>query len=230
MKLHYLILYVFLFGVFSAFNTNQPCKYADSNIGYVKTEIKKAIVANDLQLVRYHTYKALSAIEKSKKQLQECGCKYAVENIKNGSEHLKLASKAISLASSVIFLKRALEETIESLQALNNHELHNSVYGNDRLALNSASPDKKKPPVSPPSENILKQKIDSSLSKYRKSLKRVVNTVNCKEARDFADGIYDHCEQQLLKSELSEGKKYYNLKVKEITSEALEKLGDCGTR
>lgn len=230
MKLQYLILYVFLFGLFSAFNSDQPCKYADSNIGYVKAEIKKAIAAKDLQLVRYHTYKALSAIEKSKKQLKECGCKYAVDNIKNGSEHLKMASKAISLASSVILLNRALEETIESLDALNNHELHNSVYGNDILEMNSASSEKKKAPVRPPSENILKQKIDSSLSKYRKSLERVVNTVNCKEARDFAAEIYDHCEQQLLNSELSEGKKYYNLKVKEITSEALEKLGNCGTR
>jgi len=230
MKLHYLIIYVFLYGLSSAFNTNQPCKYADSNIGYVKTEIKKAIASKDLQLARYHTYKALSAIEKSKKQLQECGCKYAVDKIKNGAEHLKMASKAISIASSVILLNRAFEETIESLEALNNHEMHNSVYGNDILAMNSTSYEKKKAPVSPPSENILKQKIDASLSKYRKSLERVVNTVNCKEARDFADGIYDHCEQQLLKSELSEGKKYYNLKVKEITSEALEKLDNCGTR
>lgn len=230
MKQHCLILYVIFFGLFSAFISDQPCKYADSNIGYVKTEIEKAIAIKDLQLVRYHTYKALSAIEKSKKQLQECGCKYAIENIKKGSEHLKMASKATSLVSSAILLNKALEETIESVEALNNHELHDSLYGNDKLTINSASSEKKKASVRPPTENILKQKIDSSLSKYRKSLERVVNTVNCIEARDFADGIYNHCEQQLLRSELSEGKKYYNLKVKEITSAALEKLGDCSNR
>ncbi len=230
MKLHCLMLYAFLFGLFSAFSPDQPCKYADSNISYVKMEIEKAIVMKDLQLVRYHTYKALIAIEKSRKKLQECGCIYAVENITKGAEHLKMASKATSLASSVILLNRALEDTIESLEALNNHEQHNSLYGNDILALNSASPEKKKASVRPPSEKILKQKIDSSLGNYRKSLERVVNTVNCKEARDFAFGIYDHCEQQLLKPELSEGKKYYNLKVKEITSEALEKLGNCANQ
>ena len=227
MKLHYLILYAFIFSLFSAFKSNPACAYADSNISYVRTEIEKAITKTDLQLVRYHTYKALNAISKSKKQLEECGCEYAMENIIETSEHLKQATRATSLASSEILLKKALVETIEGLDALKNHDQHNSAYGNDVLVMNTASTEKEEASHEPPSEKMLRQKIDSSLIKYRKSLAQVINTVDCKEAHNFAERIYNDCEQELLKPNLSEGKKYYNLKTKEITAEALERLKDC---
>jgi len=196
----------------------------------VKTEIEKAISNKDLQLVRYHTYKALNAISKSKKHLDACGCEYAIENLTEGSEYLKQATKATSLASSEILLKKALEETTESLEALKNHEQHDSVYDDDVLVMNTTSPTKKRTYKEPHSKKMLRQKIDSSLIKYSISLTQVINTVDCKEARVFAERIYNDCEQQLLKENLSEGKKYYNLKTKEITAEALEKLGNCGKK
>ena len=65
------------------------------------------------------------------------------------------------------------------------------------------------------------------MEKYRESLDKIVNSVDCKEARAFAEKIYTHCEQQLLKPNLTEGKKYYNLKTKDITLEALNKLKQC---
>lgn len=227
MKLHYPILYILIFALFSAFKINQACDYADSNLGYVKAEIEKAMAMDDLQLVRYHTYKALNAISKSKKQLEECGCADATANITEGSEHLKQATKATSLASSGILLKKALEETTESLEALKNHQQHDSPYGNDVLVMNTDSPKNKVASHAPPSDKVIRQKIDSSLIKYRISLGQVINTIDCEKAHDFAQRIYNDCEQQLLKPNLSEGKKYYNLKTKEITAEALKKLGDC---
>jgi len=228
MKSHYLILYLFLLALFSAFKPTQACEYADSNMGYVKTEIEKAISMKDLQLVRFHTYKALNAIAKSKKQLDDCGCEYAAATIAEGTEHLKQATKATSLASSGILLKKALNETVEGLYALKDHEQHNSTYG-DELVMNTSDSKEKKATATLYSKALVQKRIDSSLIAYRKSLEEVINTVNCKEARKFANGIYNQCELQLLKPGLSEGKKYYNLKTKEITAEALEKLGDCNS-
>ena len=69
--------------------------------------------------------------------------------------------------------------------------------------------------------------IDTSLEKYRISLDKVVQSVNCKDATAFASRIYAECEAQLLKPNISEGSKYYNLRTKEITAEALTKIGDC---
>ncbi|AYN68777.1 hypothetical protein D1013_16015 [Euzebyella marina] len=223
------ILYLFTIGILSSFNTNQSCNYASSNISYVKTEIEKALDMSDLQLSRFHTYKAINAIEKTKLDLEKCGCEYAIDTISEGSEHLKLATKTSTLASTNILLNKALEETKSALESLDEHEGHISVYGNDQLSLNTVNPHgEKKITYEPPSEKLLRQKVDSSLASYRKSLDKVVSTVNCVEARAYANRIFEFCEQQLLKPNLSEGKKYYNLKTKEITAEALTKLGECG--
>lgn len=183
----------------------------------------------DLQLSRFHTYKAINAIEKSKKELENCGCEYAIDNIRESSEHLKMATKTSTLASAGIFLKKALKETSETLGALKNHDKHVSPYGNDVLVLNTVNLNDKKKRVRtvPQSEKLLKQKVDSALVSYRKSLEHVISTVDCREAKAYVNRIYEDCEQQLLKPSLSEGKKYYNLRTKEITAEAMEKLGEC---
>jgi hypothetical protein len=228
MKLPYFVLYAFLFALFSSFEPTQACEYAGSNITYVKTETEKALAMKDLQLVRFHTYKALDAIAKSEEQLYDCGCEDASERIIGISEILKNAAKTTSLAGTRILLETARENTQESLDALHDHENHDSPYGTDDLSVDTTDVETQKKRPMPPREKLLKQKIDSSLTKYRASLEKTIKTVNCKEARAFATRIYEHCEQQLLRPGLSEGKKYYNLRTKEITGEALEKLGDCG--
>ena len=227
MRLPFLVPYAFLLCVFSSFNATQPCAYADSNIGYVKGEIEKAMLLKDFQMVRFRTYKALNAIERSKKQLEQCGCKYAEENIYQGSEHLKQATKTTSLAGSVMLLQKALDQIEEGIEELNSHEQHDSAYGNEQLSMNTVVKQKTKALSPPATETPLRQKIDTSLTAYRRSLEKVIETVDCKEARKYAERIYDHCEQQLLRPNLSEGKMYYNLMTKKITAEALEKLGAC---
>lgn len=228
MKLQYLVFYAFLFGLFSSFGPTQACEYAGSNVSYVKTEIEKALAMKDLQLMRFHIYKALGAIAKTNKQLDDCGCEDASERIVAVSEILKNATKTSSVASTRILLEKALENTQEGLEALHDHEEHDSPYGTDDLKVNTTNAETKKKLPMPPDEKIIQQRIDSSLTKYRASLQKVAHTVNCKEARAFATRIYEHCEQQLMRPDLSEGKKYYNLRTKKITAEALEQLGDCG--
>ncbi|SHJ25001.1 hypothetical protein [Pseudozobellia thermophila] len=229
-QLPYIPIFLFCLGLFTSFRPDPSCEYANSNIGYVKTEIEKALSMTDLQLARFHTYKAINAIEKSKKELKNCGCEYAIENINEGTEHLKLATKTSNLASTAIFLKKALNEASETIGALKNHDKHVSPYGNDVLVLNTVNLKDKKAhqTYTPYREKALKQKVDSALVAYRKSLEHVISTVDCREAKAYADRIYEDCEQQLLKPHLSEGRKYYNLRTKEITAEALEMLGECG--
>lgn len=183
---------------------------------------------DDLQLMRFHIYKALDAIAKTKLQLEDCACEDASERIIEVSEFLKSATKTTSLAATRILLQRAFQNAGEGLEALYEHEQHESPYGTDHLTVNTTDMKTGQNLALPPDEKMLKQKIDSSLTKYRASLQKVVNTVNCKEARAFATRIYEHCEQQLLHNNLSEGKKYYNLRTKEIAGKALEQLGACG--
>ena len=227
MKYRYSIHIVVLVFLFSSFKVDKACEYAGSNINYVKTQTEKAIAVDDINQARYLTYKALNAIEKSKNQLMECGCEYATENITESLSNLKLATKATSLNSTRILLNRALENTLGGLESLAEHELHDSKYGSNLLAMNTVVDKKEKTSKKKPGKKEFERKIDVSLEKYRESLNKIVNTVDCIEARAFAENIYLHCEQQLLLPNLTEGKKYYNLKTKDITAAALKRLNDC---
>ncbi len=226
MKLFNLLRYTLIFCLFSSFKPTQACDYAGSNITYVKTETEKALGMEDLQLMRFHIYKALDAITKSKVQLEDCACQEASERILVVSELLKNATKTSSLAGTRILLEKAFQNAEEGIEALYQHENHDSPYGTDQLTVNTTTETGQNLSL-PPDEKIIKQKIDSSLTQYSASLQKIVNTVNCKEARAFATRIYEHCEQQLLRPTLSEEKKYYNLRTKEITGAALEQLEEC---
>jgi len=227
MKYYYAIHIVVLVFLFSSFKIDKACEYAGSNINFVKTQTEKAIAVDDINQARYFAYKALNAVEKSKNHLNECGCEYAAESIAEGLSNLKLAIKATSLNSTRILLNKALENTLGGLESLEEHELHDSKYGSDLLAMNTIVAKKEKSSMKKLEKKEFERKIDMSLEKYRESLNKIVISVDCKEARAFAENIYSHCEQQLLLPNLTEGKKYYNLKTKDITAAALQKLNDC---
>lgn len=213
--------------LFSSFKTNMECEYAGSNIGFAKTQTELAITKDDINKARYHAYKALNAIVKSKNQLSICGCEYAGIEMEEGLRHLKLATKATSLNATKVLLERSLENTRDGLESLNSHESHQSKYNNDILVLNTISAKNTTSISKKERVNILKDKIDNSLKKYEQSLKIVMESTDCKEAKAFAQNIFDHCEKELLKTDLSEGKKYYNLRTKEITADALLRIPDC---
>lgn len=227
MKLYYFILFLFMFSFSYSFGATQDCDYANSNLGYVKNQTKKALSMKDLQMARFYTFKALNALEKSKNQIADCGCEYASDSVIENIEYLKNATRATSLAGTRILLNKALEFSKESLEAIANHDEHGSIYGSNNLVMNVENPEEEVT-MSFLDNTKIQQKIDTSLLKYKASLDKVINTVDCAEARAFAQNIYENCEQELLKPHLSESKKYYNLKTKEITAQALERLGKCG--
>lgn len=211
----------------SSFSTNVECEYANSNMGYAKSQISAALLTQDINQARFYAYKALSALEKSKKQLNVCGCKYAKESMLENMEVLSLATKSTTLEGTISHLNASIELTNNTILILESHDTHESAYANDELSINTNSSANKTPVTKNSNKKDLFETIDISLEKYRISLDKVVQSVNCKDATAFASRIYDECEAQLLKSNISEGSKYYNLRTKEITAEALTKIGDC---
>ena len=219
---------VFFLSSNETFAERKACAYAGSNIGFVKTQTENAISARDLKQSKYFAYKALNAIEKSREQMEECGCKYAYESILESLDKLKQATRVTSLGAARILLNRALEHTLGSLDALEQHEeLHQSEYASDILAMNTVESEENKRKLIQPQGKELQNKIDLFLEDYRNSLNNVIKSLDCEEAYAYAIKVFEHCEQQLLKEKLTEAKKYYNLKTKEITEEALKKLNGC---
>lgn len=201
-----------------------------SNIGYIQKQTRKALDASDLNTTRYHAYKALNAIENSKGQFLACGCELAEQSIFESLEHLKRATRVSSLTGTRLILEKALTGIESSLQALQEHEeVHQSQYGSDQLSMNTRDSYMEELKGRIPAGKALEKKIDQALVNYQNSLEKVVNTIPCKEAYQLALRNYERCEEQLLRPELTEAKKYYNLRTKEITALALEKLRDCAT-
>ena len=222
--------------VLSSFNIEDACDYAASNIGYAKNQTQRALDAEEINSARFYAYKALNAIEKSRKQITKCDCDYAGKSIYAGLENLKQATRATSLNDTKVLLRKALLNTTGGLESLEKHEFHDSKYTNDVLTINTKESDntekykEKKLAMKRPEGRELKKKIDKSLVNFQNSLNEVVYSVDCEEAKEFANRIYKNCEQQLLREDLSEAKRYYNLRTKEITQEALEKLDSCETK
>ncbi len=227
MKLQYFVLFAFLFCLLSSFEPTPACQYAASNIDYVGKEIKKALAEKNLQLTRFHVYRALDALSKSKEKLEKCDCGPASEIVAEVKELLKYATKNSSVTGAGILLDKALHLTENAVTALGEHEQHKRAYDTNLLNMDPHG-ERKDTIAVPPNEKILERKIDSALAIYRASLNKVINSVDCREAKAFANRIHENCQQELLRIDLSEGKKYYNLRTKEITGEALAKLGNCG--
>ncbi|MDL5511625.1 hypothetical protein QSE00_07380 [Arenibacter sp. M-2] len=213
--------------IYSSFKSNKACEYAGSNIGYIQSQTEKAIATDDINISKYFAYKALNAIVKSKSQLEDCGCEHAMALIHESSVNLTNATRASSIPGVQILLKKALDNALGSMEALNEHDSHDSRYNNDVLAMNTKTSIAAKESLKPVDTNTLEIKVNIALEKFKESLDKVVETVDCKEATAFAQNVYNNCEQQLLKSNLSAGKKYYNLKTKEIAANALKKLNGC---
>ncbi len=230
MKSFYVLLSALAICLFSSFNKlSEACQYAGSNITYVKNQTELAMDADDINKARFHTYKAIKGIYRSQEQLKECGCQLAAAAIEESEDHLKLATKSTSISGTKILLAEALEKTMASLEALEKHHLHDQTDLRLEMARDAETLENNMVTIElEKSENqVLHDLIDNSLIAYEASIEKVVNTVSCKEARAFADLIFNNCEQELLKPGLSEGKKYYNLRTKEITSRAIERLGTC---
>ena len=227
MKSKYTLLYVVLIIACSSFATNRDCEYVGSNIEYITSQTKKALTETDLNKTKYQIYKAINAIEKTRVKLNDCGCSYASKNLFEGLDNLILATKTSSIAGARVLINKALEKTALSLESLKEHHTHQSKYQADILTLNTKNSEKEKLDSKEARDRELRQAIDSSLVKFEKSLEDVITTVDCEEAKNFIIEIKNKCDQALLNDELSEGKKYFNLRTKVIATNALTKISNC---
>lgn len=226
-------LFLFLGNVFllSAATPSEACLNAGAMIGFVENHLRNALESEELNLARYHTYKAINTIEKSRSQFDDCDCDFARKNIIQGLDNLKMATRVTTMDGTRILLHRAMEDMQAGREALEEHEeTHESPYGSDVLAMNTLESSESRPSFGNMSSEAVEARIDTSLIAYTESLQEVVAGVPCREALAFVNRIYDHCERQLLREDLTPAKRYYNLRTKEITENALQELRGCDAR
>ena len=223
----------FLFGLAGSFmlvaaTPEDACYNTESMIRFVEDQTEMALEEKDLDLIRFHTYKALNAIERTRGQLQTCGCDYASKNLLESLEKLKLASRVTTPEGTRIPLARAMNYIQAGKEALRLHEKdHARPFGQQLMVSDNGVPSQTQARRLIEEEKALEAKIEEALVNYRQSLEEVVEGVPCEEALVFVKRVYAHCEKQLQAPDLTPARKYYNLRTKEITENALADPRAC---
>lgn len=204
------------------------CQYASTNLEYIKSKIQQAVTAKDLNMAKYHAYKALNGIEKTKGNFLDCGCEGAIESLETTLDHLKTATRADGLRQSKTALHKALENTIIGMNVLEEFEHQtSSSYGSNVLVMNTKDVLDFQSGTLLTQGAAVKKQVHQCLLSFESSLDKVVSDVDCKDANRFISNIYEEARLTLLNSNLSQHKKEYHQRVKTLAEEALEKLGDC---
>lgn len=223
-----LFLFTGCFWLHAGAKPSNACLNATSLIGFIENHVQNALTADDLNMSRYHAYKALNTLDKSREKMLACRCDYADKHLQQSVENLKMATRVSSLEGSRILLRRALDNARAGRDAFEVHDdSHDGPYDNELLSMNTLSTGVSAGPSPPETEAQLRNRIDQSLKSYENSLREVVEGVPCREAQTFVERIYAHCERQLLRDDLTPAKRYYNLRTKDLTESALDQLKGC---
>ena len=208
--------------------TEEACINTESLIEYIGEQTTQALEEADIQLIRYHAFNAVNAIERSRTQLQDCGCDYARKNLLESLENLKLATQVSTLEGTRIPLSRAMDYILAGEEALEQLDKTHTPPFWQRL-MNVDTKESKHTQASRilKADKAIEAKIEEALITYQNSLNEVVQGVPCEEALIFVKRVYSHCEKQLERNDQTPAKRFYNLRTKEITQKALDELRDC---
>ena len=227
------LLIVFAIGIQSLFSmasvkAANACEYANSNMEYIKDQTETAISANELQITKYYAYKAINGIEKTRSNFEACGCQEAISSLDNVLDNLKEATKAETHPSSKEALQKALKNTLKGIKELQDFGLSvTDVYGDSMLVLNTKEVMEAQGGILLPEGKLLEQQIHNGLTDFEISINKIVNELECAEAKRFIKKTYDNASITLLNTDLTKPKKIYHQRVKTITQNALVKLKNC---
>ncbi len=206
----------------------KACINTESLIGFISDETTAALEEADIQVIRYHAFKAVNAIERSRAQLEDCGCDYARKNLLESLENLKLATQVSTLEGTRIPLSRAMDYILAGREALGAHEKsHTQPFWQRLVGVDTQDTEHTQATRLLKADKAIEAKIEESLVTYQNSLDEVVEGVPCEEALVFVRRVYAHCEKQLDRNDQTPAKRFYNLRTKEITQKALDELSNC---
>ncbi|WP_375325066.1 hypothetical protein [Flagellimonas sp. GZD32] len=233
-KKNIILLVVFIIGLIgllimtSSFKTPQACTYASSNLDYIKSQIQNAVSAKDINMAKYHAYKALNSIEKTRGNFLDCGCDGTIESLEKVLSHLKKATKSGSFQHSKTDLHMALENVMIGEKVLRIFEQETeSSYGSNVLVLNTKQALETESSILLTQGAAIKQQVHNCLLSFETSLDKVVTDVDCPDAQRFISNIYEESRLVLLNTELSPHKKEYHQRVKALSESALNRLKNC---
>ena len=211
-----------------SFTGINACRIANNDVISIKGHTQKALETQSLEMARYYGFKALSSLEKTKTNLNDCGCEPALQTAKDTEFNLKKAVKSKSLEDSKSYLKLALQNTLVTIDALENFKQeYSSTYGDDILVMNTKEVLNEQGGILLNPAKKLQEKMDQSLIEFETSLKAVVQHVDCGDAFNFINKIIDKSNRNIERNTLTNAQREYHTRVKTIALDALKKLDGC---
>ena len=204
---------------------------ANSDITAIKEHTQRALETQSLEMAKYHGFKALSSLEKTKTHLNDCGCEPALQTAKDTEFNLKKAVRSKELEDTKGYLKLALQNTLITLDALQNFQQeYTSTYGDDILVMNTKEVLNEQGGIMVSPAQEMQQKMDQSLTEFETSLEAVVQHVDCEDAFSFINKIITKSNRNLERGTLTKAQRQYHTRVKTISLDALKKLEGCPTK
>ncbi|MCL6272688.1 hypothetical protein M3P19_01645 [Muricauda sp. 2012CJ35-5] len=228
-----ILLIVFILGIvslliLSSFISRSACEYAHANLDYIKIKTEAAIGADNYEQSKYHAFKALNSIEKTRANFVDCGCNGTIESLEAALFYLKDATKAKSFSSSKRYLHTALENLEIGSKVLKVFEQDSIDSNVNQVLLDNTQDALNDHEVIILSDmDPIKSQVHNCLLGFESSLAKVVTDVDCKEAYAFISNIHEDAGETLLNTELSAHKKEYHNRVRTIAMSALNRLGKC---
>lgn len=213
----------------ASFTTYNACEFANSNTVYIKEQASLAFEANEMKMIKYHAYKALTGIERSKTNFKDCGCDAAIKSIDRTKTNLKNATKTSSIYDAKTFVHIALKNTDIGLYALENfgQEIVSNSYNENFLALYTTPSNYIVDDIVKLEGNTLTEKIENGTAKFKSSLDEMIEINDCSVSLNYVEKTHALSLKKSTDETVSPGKRHYHKRIKEITSAALEKIGDC---
>ena len=217
-----------------SWNKYNACEIASNNTVFIKEQTQLAIEATTFDMAKYHAYKALNGVVKTKAKFVDCGCNTALQTLDDAGEHLKEATRSDSMEDAATFLQislKNLELTINTLEEFevsqNTIEEYTSDYRDDVLVMNTKEELQKQGGLVLPATKRLQEVMDESLMEFEYSLGNVVAHVECADAFSFINKILDKSDKHLQRDTLTKAQRYYHSNIKNIAYEALLQLQGC---
>ncbi|TVZ09457.1 hypothetical protein JM80_1984 [Cellulophaga sp. RHA_52] len=196
-----------------SFVTNTACDLVNSNLEFALKQTKNAEKSQDINTVKFHTYKAIKIVQKLDKQLKDCGCSTANKEITEGLNLLKDITHSTSLSTAKLMLEDARKSISSGIDKIATYSKKTTSNTDKKISAENAK---------------VYATVDSILIPLEKSmLAMTVEKDNCKEAYATALAIYEKNELKLMDESLTEAKKYYHLRSIEIAKKTMKKLEDC---
>ncbi|WKB81574.1 hypothetical protein QYR09_00675 [Cellulophaga lytica] len=196
-----------------SFVSNTACDLVNSNLGFALKQTNDAENAQDINTLKFHTYKAIKTLQKLDKQLKDCGCSTANKEITEGLNLLKEITHSASLSTAKLMLEDAKKNISSGINKIATYSKKRKTTNTEKSSAENAK---------------VYATVDSILIPLEKSmLAMTVEKDNCKEAYATAKAIYEKNELKLMDESLTEAKKYYHLRSIEIAKKTMKKLEDC---